>query len=158
VNKLPYAEDINYWKSGTSSPETWIQKTIHVVREMGGSVTGEGFGSEPNTGCAAFMLAFEIQGARYKVVWPVLPSRGKNDKAARIQAATMLYHDIKAKCLSAAVLGAQAAFFSYLLLPDGRTAVEASFPELRRGIPALFASVGPQLGPGDDVIDGEVVG
>ena len=84
----------------------------------------------------------------------MLPSRGRNEGAARIQAATLIYHDTKAKCLSAVVLGARAAFFSYWMLPDGRTAVEASVPELAKGIPAIFAA--PHLGKGE-VIDGEVV-
>ena len=112
----------------------------------------EGFGSEPTTGKSAFMLAFEIEGDNFKVVWPVLPSKRGNEKAARRQAATMLYHDVKAKCLSAVVLGARAAFFSYLLLPDGRTAIEATIPELTNGIPALFAT--NQLAPGNDVVEG----
>jgi len=46
----------------------------------------------------------------------------------------MLYHDVKGKCVSATVLGAKPAFFSYLLLPDGRTAIEATMKELTEGI------------------------
>jgi hypothetical protein len=83
----------------------------------------------------------------------VLPSEKGNELAARRQAATMLYHDTKAKCLSAVVLGTRIAFFSYLLLPDGRTAAEASFPELAEGIPDLFLA--NQLKTGDDIVEGD---
>ena len=151
---LPLGEDVNYWQTSKSSPDSWMEKTKRLILGLGGKVLMEGFGSEPMSGRSAFMLAFEIKGDHFKIVWPVLPSRGRNEGAARIQAATLIYHDTKAKCLSAVVLGARAAFFSYWMLPDGRTAVEASVPELAKGIPAIFAA--PQLGKGE-VIDGEVV-
>ena len=149
-----YAEDVNYWKTGRSSPDTWMDKTKRQIERLGGQVLMEGFGSEPMTGRAAFMLAFEIGGDKFKVVWPVLSSKGGNEKAARIQAATMLYHDVKAKCISAAVLGVRAAFFSFLLLPDGRTTAEVSTPELMQVIPELFASTVPRLDTGD-ILEGE---
>jgi hypothetical protein len=40
--------------------------------------------------------------------------------------------------MSATVFGARAAFFTYWMLPDGRTAANASLPELSAGIPSLF--------------------
>ena len=98
----------------------------------------EGFGRETQAGRSAFMLAFKIDDEQFKVVWPVLPSKSGNERAARIQAATMLYHDVKARCVSAKVLGPRAAFFNYLVLPDGRTTVEAASPELVDMLPALF--------------------
>ena len=153
--ELPYGEDVNYWQTSNSSPDTWMEKTKKLITGLGGQVLMEGFGSEPTTGRSAFMLAFEIEGDNFKVVWPVLPSKTKKELAARRQAATMLYHDTKARCLSAVVLGVQAAFFSYLLLPDGRTAVEASLPELAEGIPSMFAA--NQLEAGDNIIEGEVL-
>ena len=145
MNELPYAEDVNYWKTSKSSPDMWMDKTKRQIEHLGGRVLLEGFGNEPTTGRAAFMLAFEIGGDKFKIVWPVLPSKSGNEKAARVQAATMLYHDVKAKCISAAVLGARAAFFASLLLPDGRTAAEASISELTQGIPELFTHPGPAV-------------
>lgn len=152
MDKLPYGEDVNYWQTGSSSPDTWMEKTKDQIKKLGGKILMEGFGSEPTTGRSAYMLAFEIEGNNFKVVWPVLPSKKGNEIAARRQAATMLYHDTKAKYLGAVVLGVRAAFFSYLLLPDGRTAMEASLPELAEGIPALFAA--NQLEPGNDFVEG----
>ena len=134
MTNLPYAENINYFKTSRSSPDIWMQRAKDQIEKFGGKVLAEGFGSN-SEGQAAYMIGFEMEADKFKVVWPVLPSEDNNEKSARIQAATMLYHDVKAKCISATVLGARAAFFSYLLLPDGRTAIEATVKEITEGIP-----------------------
>ena len=157
---LPFAEDIkHYWQTSQTSPDSWMKKTKDLIEKMGGIVLADAYGNDLVTGKAAFMLTFEIEGDNFKILWPVLPSRGKNDHAARIQAVTLLHHDVKAKCMKAAVFGARAAFFSYCMLPDGRTAVEASVPELAKGVPAMLRNknydAAPQLEEGD-VIDGAV--
>lgn len=136
---LPFAEEINYWKTGTSRPDTWVAKTIKQLEDLGGLLLAEAYGKD-STGKAAFMLAFEIGGEQYKIVWPVLESKSGNEKAAKIQAATMLYHDVKAKCVSAAVLGVRSAFFSYLLLPDGRIAAELATPMLVENWPKMLSA------------------
>jgi len=152
MNRLPYAEDVNYWKTGKSDPDTWIAKAKELITKFGGTVIMEGFGSEALTGRSAYMLGFSIGGDNFKIVWPVLPTKsGKDEKAARIQAATMLHHDVKAKCISAAVLGARAAFFSYLVLPDGRTTAEVTTAELANSIPELFGN--PQLETGNNDLE-----
>jgi len=132
--ELPSAESINYWKTSSSSPDKWIERATKVIEQYGGIVLAEGFGSNAS-GNAAYMIGFKMDGEKFKVVWPVLPSDTKNERAARIQAATLLYHDVKAKCISATVIGARASFFSYLMLSDGRTAIEATEKELLEGIP-----------------------
>ena len=113
-----------------------IRRKKQIVK-LGGKIKGDGYGSD-DQGKAAYMLLFEIEGERFKVVWPVLQSKGKNEKAAMRQAATMLYHDVKAKCLSALVWGPRAAFFQYLLLPNGVTAAELSTPELLEFVPEVL--------------------
>ncbi len=155
MRELPYAEDIKvYWKTSASVSAIWTNRAKELIEKLGGKILLEAIGSEPDTGRDALLMVFEIEGDRFKVVWPVLSVRRKaNTKAARIQAATMMHHDIKAKCVSAKVIGARAAFFSYLMLPDGRAAVEASVPELQTGIPSLFST--PQLDSGTDVVEGE---
>jgi len=140
MSNLPTAEGANYWKTSKTSPDTWMGRAKQQIEDLGGTVLAEGFGSEPATGRAAFMLAFEIGGDRFKIVWPCLPSKDGNERAARIQAATMLYRDVKAKCISATVLGTRAAFFSFLMLPDGRTATEVAIPELVNAWPRLLTS------------------
>ena len=135
---LPYAEDLPFWKSGQSAPDVWMDKTKKLIFDMGGKVLMDAYGNESGSGRAAFMMMFEIKGDKFKLVWPVLPTRSGSEKAARIQAATMMYHDVKAKCVNACVFGARAAFFTWLMLPDGRTAGEASVAELSVGVPAMF--------------------
>jgi hypothetical protein len=131
-----YAEEVNYWKTGTSGPDAWIDKAKAEIRVAGGKVLNEAFGSQE--GRAAFMLEFTFGGDRFRAVWPVLPSKTKAERAARIQAATFLYHEIKARCMAAKVLGVQASFFNYLVLPDGRTASQLAMPELTERYPKLL--------------------
>ncbi len=134
-----YAEEVNYWKTGQSAPDTWIDRAKKEIAAAGGKVIGEAFGSD-DQGRAACLLEFRFSGERFRVVWPVLKSKTKNERAARIQAATMLYHDIKAKCVAAKVHGARAAFFQFLLLPDGRTAAQLAAPELTTQYPRLLTT------------------
>lgn len=131
-----YAEDVNYWKTGQSAPDTWIDKAKAEIKAAGGTVGSEAFGNQG--GNAAFMLEFMFGRDRFRVVWPVLPSKTKNERAAKIQAATMLYHDVKAKCVSAKVHGVRAAFFQYAVLSDGRTAAQVAEPELVNVYPKML--------------------
>lgn len=135
-----FAENVNYWQTSKASPDTWMERASKEINRAGGSVLGEAFASEPATGRVSFMLAFQIGGDTFKMVWPVLESKSNKAKAARVQAATALYHEIKAACVKAKFLGARAAFFAYLLLPDGRTASQAAAPELLRMMPRLLAA------------------
>lgn len=138
-----YAEDVgNYWKTSQVAPDTWIDKARREIVAAGGKVLSEAFGSD-DQGRAAFLLEFSFGGERFRAVWPVLESRNPKDiRAARIQAATFLYHDIKAKCMSAKVHGARAAFFQYLALPDGRTAAQVAAPEIVSFYPKMLTSGG----------------
>lgn len=142
--KLPYGEELPYWQTGRSDPQKWLDMTAKELRRAGGRIMGEAYGNDLSTDRAAYMLQFELGGEAYKIVWPVLPSRSRNEKAARLQAATMLYHDTKARCVAARVLGPRAAFFTYLLLPDGRTAAQAATPELAAQLPAIFRPALPE--------------
>lgn len=134
---LPYAEDVgHYWQTSQSSPDVWMERAKKIIQDLGGEVLADAYGS--SSGNAAFMLAFKIKGQNYKVVWPVLPSWSGKTTAAKRQAATMLYHDVKAKAMTASVLGVEVAFFSYMLLPDGRAASELQRPELADAFPKLL--------------------
>lgn len=134
---LPFAEDVNFWQTSKTSTDTWVDRAKRQIQEVGGKVLGDGFGSDAD-GRAAFMLAFECAGEKFKIVWPVLPTRSGNQSAARIQAATLLYHDVKNCCLRSEVFGVRAAFFSYLMLPDGRTAAQVASAELAEQVPHIF--------------------
>ena len=144
--ELPYADSLNYWKTSRSSPDTWIERARRHIEKLGGVILGEAFGRNAE-GRSAYMLTFEVDGSRFRVVWPVLPVKKKNDEyAARVQAATMLCHDIKAKCLTAKVLGARSAFFPYMLLPDGRQISSLADPDIEK----LFHNVTRPLLPQND--------
>ena len=137
---LPWAEDTNYWKTSKSSPDKWIQRTKNQIENIGGEVLAEHFGSDSRSKRSAFMIEFEADGEVFKVIWPVLPSKYEEDDAARRQAATLLYHDVKSKCISSAVLGTRGAFFTFLKLPDGRCAVELASPDVAKSMPKLLSN------------------
>ena len=116
---LPYGEDVNYWQSGQGSPDTWIDRTVKLIESVDGYVHQEGFMRQGGVAC--FMLEFTLGPDRYRVVYPVLPSKKGNTSAARRQAATMLYHDVKQRVVNAKVFGVKDAFLQFLLLEDGQT-------------------------------------
>lgn len=125
---MVYAEDINYWKSSQTSPDSWIDKAKKEIQGIKGKIQGEAFGQDAN-GRAAFMLAFAIGEDSYRITWSVLPVRSPNatsERAAKIQAATLLYHDVKHKCVMAKVKGTRSSFLEYYLLPTGQTVAQAA--------------------------------
>lgn len=137
-----YAEKCNYWKTSKSDPDSWIEKTKTQLTSLGGTIKAQGFGHAD--GKMAYMLAFEIGADHFKVIWPVLRQEFiGGERAAKVQAATMLYHYVKAVCLYAVVVGPKTAFFSHYMLPDGRVASQVSGNELAEMAPRLL------LGNGD---------
>ena len=151
--KQKYAEELPYYQTSTSSADAWMDKACTEIKRYGGKILNEGFVRE-QSGRAAFLLEFQIADDNFHLVWQVLKSKSGNDKAAKIQAATTLYHDVKAKCLRAAWVGARAAFLEWLMLPGGQTAGQATTPELQQAIPDLFRPRLPALTSGD-IVDGE---
>jgi hypothetical protein len=141
--KLPYAEDMNYWQTSKSSPDVWIGRAKSEIGKAGGVVIAEGFGADSLTGRAAYMIHFHTaMDEEFKVMWPVLPTKKAGSViAARIQAATMLYHDVKSRCVAARVFGLRTAFFAYLILGDyGQTAAQMTSEQLVGSLPLLLAS------------------
>jgi len=151
--KLTYAEEIgNYWRTSKSSASTWLARARAEIVKSGGDILGYATGHDMGSGRAAHMLAFQLGGEEFKLIWPILPSKTGDERAAEIQAATMLYHDVKSRCVSAKALGSRAAFFSYLTLPDGRSISQANTPELLEAIP-LFLGGHRALPSGEEIID-----
>lgn len=137
------AESLPYWKTSDTPPDAWLDKTFVEVERAGGKNRKTGFLFSDGT--EAYMFSFTIGSDEYKVIWPVIKSSRGNSTAARIQATTMLHHDIKAKCMTARVLGIRKAFSSYLVLEDGITIGDLADPELRNQIKLKL----PQLLFGD---------
>lgn len=133
MREYPNAEDLNYWKTSKSNPGTWLDRTEKVIEDLGGTVLLRAKGKE--AGRSAFLMEFEIEGDRFRAIWPVLPSKSGDESAAERQAATMLYHDAKSRVLRCAVFGARVAFFDFLLLDDGRTAAQLTSRELLENTP-----------------------
>ena len=147
MNKLEI-ENLPYWKTSNSSPDTWMDRTIKLIIDFGGELINQAQGMDYKSGMAAFQIIFKLQGDTFKIVFPVLEPKKQSDmRSAKIQAATILYHDIKSRLVSSKILGARSVFFGNLLLENGVTAAELENPEL--SIKKIFS-----LDAGDTV-DGE---
>ena len=139
---LPYAEDLNYWKTSSRAAATRIDKAETLIENYGGEVVSRAVGRQ--AGREAIFVEFSFGDEHYRIMWPTLPSKYAEDPAfrtaARRQAATMLYRDIKARGLRFKIAGPRAAFFEFLLLPDGRCAGELANPDLLDGFPKLLTT------------------
>lgn len=134
-----HAEDVPYFQTGKSAVETWIERTKKEIASVGGKLQGEMFGYDHATGQASFLLQFQIGDDVFKLIWPVLPCRKPvNERAAKIQAATALYHDVKAKVVAAKFKGTRTAFFEYLVLPNDQTTAQAATADFLDLVPRLM--------------------
>lgn len=134
--ELPYGEDMNYWKTGKSQPDKWLDNAEDIIERHGGVVTLRAKGKHGDN--AAFCMDFRFDPNNFRAVWPILPSRNGDIRAAERQAATMLFYDIKSRALKIAIFGARTAFFDFLLLGDGRTAGQISNQNLLDYSPKLL--------------------
>lgn len=128
MEELPYAEDLNYWKTSKRQPVTWLQKAEDLIEDLGGEVKMRAKGKQD--GREAYFFSFSFGPQDFEIVWPVLPTRGDAKKAARRQAATMIFRDCKARVVRFKIHGPRIAFFEYWVLPNGRTAGQAQAEEL----------------------------
>ena len=83
------------------------------------------------------MIGFSVNGDTFKLVWPVLACDPEDALAALRQAATMLYHDVKSRCIGTRVFGARWAVQAELLLPNGSTVGQLTTPELLKVLPKV---------------------
>ena len=134
-----FAEELNFWQTSRKSPDEWIEGAKKQIQALGGKIEVEAFGRD-SQGRAAFVIGFSISGDAFKIIWPVVKSKAGNEKAARRQAATSLYHYVKGICLYSVVAGPRPAFFSHLMLPGGKIASEVvsdKITELVHLLPSL---------------------
>jgi hypothetical protein len=146
MRKSVHAEDFPYWKTSKSSAETWRNNAAVEIKRAGGDIVSAG--DIMLEGRSTVFITFKIDGEEYRVQYPVLQSRTKNEVAAKIQAATAMYHDIKARCNSLRWTGARIAFGGYRLLPSGLTDGQLSTPELASQLLPL-----PAHRSTDDIVD-----
>lgn len=129
------ARDLPYWRTGKSSPDEWLRKAARHVEEAGGTITERAIAEQYGRGVV--LLGFTLDGDTFRLVWPVLEHETCDNQAAVRQAATMLYHDVKARCVAVRVKGARWAFHAELMLPDGRMAGALTDTELMKQLPAM---------------------
>lgn len=134
--ELPDANDLPYWKTSQSSPENWVDKACLEIERAGG-VVDLCMPSVRRGGRMAHIIGFSLDGDTFKLVWPVLGHDKRDRPSAIRQAATMMYHDVKSRCVTARVFGARWAFQAEMMLPDGRTAGQLSTPELIDVVPRV---------------------
>ena len=133
---LPEAKSLPYWKTSNSAPETWVRKACAEIERADG-VIEMCLPSAQQHGRIAHVIQFVLDEEEFRLMWPVAEHDPDDQLAALRQAATMLYHDVKSRCLKARVFGARWAFQAELLLPDGRTAGQLSTPELVEALPPV---------------------
>lgn len=123
INNLPYAEDQSYWKTSKSGIESWLDKTEKLIESVNGIIDTRIVGK--SGGKEAIMFGFSIGSDHFKILWPVLPTKKETDKSAALrQAATMIYHDTKARLLRIKIFGPRVVFSDWLLLGNGKTIAE----------------------------------
>ena len=133
----PWADDLPYWKTGGSSPDSWLDKAAVEIERAGGQLIRRGYIEEATK--ASYMLEFTMDREHYRLLWPVaLPKQAKDSLAARRQAATALHHAVKARCVEKRFRGSRAAFLADLVLPDGRAVLTVAAPELLAAMPKLL--------------------
>lgn len=56
---LPYADEVNYFKTGKSSVDTWVENTKKEIKSIGGVITSELVGTV--NGQSAIMISFTLE-------------------------------------------------------------------------------------------------
>ena len=139
---LPFAEEMNYWKTSRTAADAWLDKAEALIESYGGAVDSRAIGR--HHGSEAVMLGFRFGADVFRLTWPCLPSKyGDTDasfaQASRRQAATSVYHDVKSRGIRFKIAGARVAFFEFQALPDGRVAGELAAPDLLSDVPKMLA-------------------
>lgn len=125
MNNLPLAETQPYWKTSKSGVETWLDKTEKLIEKVGGKVDTRIVGK--SGGREGILFAFFLGPDQFKMSWPALPTKKPEDRSAALrQAATMIYHDTKARINRIEIFGAKVVFADWYLLPSGKTLAESN--------------------------------
>ena len=129
------AEKFNYWKTGNTRPEIWVDKIKKELEKAGAKHIDTAVINSSKS--FSIVLRFVFDDDNFCINWKALDCRPGNEDAAKIQAATMLHHDIKSKCHGCKrVKGSRKAFFEYLVLPDGQIASEVGTHQLPKFLEA----------------------
>jgi len=94
IARIRYAEEAPYWKTSRTAAEDWVEKAKRVIVGAGGRVLADMVLNVEGktTYVIKFAMAIDGQEREYRIDWPVLKSRAGDERAAKVQAATVLYH------------------------------------------------------------------
>lgn len=130
------AEEVDhYYKTSTRSPETWFEMCRNLITKKGGKIIR--WANADDSGKEVFIIQFSYGQTQYRMHWNVLPTRG-SAIAARRQAVTALYHDIKAALVRAEWFGFDKAFVAWREIGDGRTMSDVTKEEIGSALPKLL--------------------
>lgn len=105
----PYAEDMNYFKTSKKSADAWLDDTVELVESISGKVTDRAIVKKGDR--EVCFIKWEHNHKTYQFLWETLPVKLKgNERAARVQMVTALYHAVKAKVIEAKFRGVDTAF------------------------------------------------
>ncbi len=125
IARIRYAEEAPYWKTSRTAAEDWVEKAKRVIVGAGGRVLADMVLNVEGktTYVIKFAMAIDGQEREYRIDWPVLKSRAGDERAAKVQAATVLYHAVKSLLLLAIPYGPRASHLIWELMPDQKTTV-----------------------------------
>lgn len=155
MSKEWYAEDSNYFGTSSRAAETWLEMAKKELMLVGGKDIRKAAVEENDT--AVYVIEFTLDGDTYRMSYPAMPCKkatSQNLKKAKVQAATFLYHAIKARALDMKILGAKAAFGSFMLVDGLRTVSDVLTGTPSAALPILL---NPPKRMASEVVEGIVL-
>ncbi|MBN1840849.1 MAG: hypothetical protein JW883_01015 [Deltaproteobacteria bacterium] len=58
--RLPYGNEINYWRTNTSQPEKWLDRATSQIETLAGRVLMYALGQDATTGTSAYVMMFGV--------------------------------------------------------------------------------------------------
>lgn len=131
-----FAEEVGaYYNTSRRTPDTVFAMTKKLIEKRGGWVTRSANIQDGDN--ELFLIEFIYDKKVYRLSWPVLPTR-KSALAARRQAATAQYHDVKAALVRADFMGFERAFKTWLAIDAKRTVSDLTHEEISSALPKLL--------------------
>lgn len=156
MNKLPFGEDIgHYWRTSKKDAGYWLNSVRDMIVSIPGCKVLKKVDYEENDQ-NFFLVEFTVGLDWFKIIYPVLPVRQLKDReAARVQAVTLMFHEVKSRMMLIKIFGIHYAFLNYLVADNGKTVSQMAVPELAKLPILLDAPRQPQLNSGDEIVEGE---
>lgn len=124
MKELPYAEELNFWKTSKSSADKWLNDAEDIIAKFGGTVTLRAKGRAGENQAYAFQ--FSHNNDRFKILYPVLPTKNGDVRSAERQCCQFIFYEVKNRSIQVKIFGFKSAYFEFLMLEDGQTVREHS--------------------------------